>query len=176
MSSKRCRVVRSSSRGEVSLYTQIQPLEAPATSLWEKKRPAPKSSQKPPKDSKPPIKKQEQHLVQEPSILTLGETTLDPNEMGESKKIIEHGFGEFLKGCSFCKKILTEHHDVFMYGYLGAFCSAECRGNQIALDGLKKEVSSGSRKMATEQNLLTGDALRLFRMQGLTQEIPKWSD
>ncbi|XP_010473748.1 PREDICTED: uncharacterized protein LOC104753158 [Camelina sativa] len=40
----------------------------------------------------------------------------------------------FLDLCRFCKKSLRHDQDVFMYGYLGAFCSKECRAKQMACD------------------------------------------
>ncbi|CAL9245295.1 unnamed protein product [Arabidopsis halleri] len=40
----------------------------------------------------------------------------------------------FLELCRFCKKNLRHDEDVFMYGYLGAFCSKQCRAKQMALD------------------------------------------
>ncbi|XP_010513800.1 PREDICTED: uncharacterized protein LOC104789859 [Camelina sativa] len=40
----------------------------------------------------------------------------------------------FLDLCRFCKKTLRPDQDVFMYGYLGAFCSKECRAKQMACD------------------------------------------
>ncbi|KAL9295946.1 putative Zf-FLZ domain-containing protein [Arabidopsis thaliana] len=40
----------------------------------------------------------------------------------------------FLELCRFCKKNLRHDEDVFMYGYLGAFCSKQCRAKQMACD------------------------------------------
>ncbi|XVF28796.1 hypothetical protein REPUB_Repub15cG0062500 [Reevesia pubescens] len=73
------------------------------------------------------------------SIFTLG----SPERKNKSKKLDE-GFGVFLQACSLCKKNLKPDKDIYMYGYLGAFCTADCRDDRIALDGLDsldKEVS-----------------------------------
>ncbi|XP_011026134.1 PREDICTED: uncharacterized protein LOC105126826 isoform X2 [Populus euphratica] len=50
----------------------------------------------------------------------------------------------FLDRCGYCKKRLNKKQDVYMYGYLGAFCSPECRDAQIAIDKAGQEVRGQS--------------------------------
>ncbi|XAR58565.1 hypothetical protein NMG60_11014009 [Bertholletia excelsa] len=40
----------------------------------------------------------------------------------------------FLERCYSCKTKIRENDEVFMYSYFLAFCSAECREKQIAMD------------------------------------------
>ncbi|KAI3469601.1 hypothetical protein Pfo_026264 [Paulownia fortunei] len=44
------------------------------------------------------------------------------------------GREDFLDACALCKKKIGQDRDRYMYGYLQAFCSPECRDDQIALD------------------------------------------
>ncbi|GAB2226380.1 hypothetical protein Drorol1_Dr00022184 [Drosera rotundifolia] len=41
---------------------------------------------------------------------------------------------DYLDKCWFCGKNLGVDSEIFMYGYLRAFCNAECREIQIAMD------------------------------------------
>ncbi|KAL3507866.1 hypothetical protein ACH5RR_033248 [Cinchona calisaya] len=40
----------------------------------------------------------------------------------------------FFEVCAMCKKNIDPKNDVFMYGYLQAFCSDDCREDRIAFD------------------------------------------
>ncbi|KAB1218142.1 hypothetical protein CJ030_MR3G014448 [Morella rubra] len=150
MSPKRCRMFRSSSQGEIGLLGQVRPLDPP-DHVWERRRPD--AGRKPVRNplatnsSSPPAAKQEQQPRK--SILTLGSPTIwEPNDEGSKNKPNER-FGEFFQTCSLCKKKLQEDGDLYMYGYLGAFCSAECRDDRIALDGFYKQISLESMKLRT---------------------------
>ncbi|KAL8158244.1 uncharacterized protein LOC141676685 [Apium graveolens] len=59
---------------------------------------------------------------------------LEDDGEGDLEGSVDCGFGGFLENCSFCKKRIRRNMDVFMYGYLKAFCSPECRDVQIEMD------------------------------------------
>ncbi|KAI3460901.1 hypothetical protein Pfo_017564 [Paulownia fortunei] len=63
-------------------------------------------------------------------------TIANPVSVAESDHL---KIGEFLERCHYCKKRIAQNSEVFMYSNLCAFCSAECRDLQIALDHLAKE-------------------------------------
>ncbi|XVE73091.1 hypothetical protein DITRI_Ditri11bG0089900 [Diplodiscus trichospermus] len=50
----------------------------------------------------------------------------------------------FLDKCFFCKKGLRQNDERFMYGDFRAFCSPECRSEQIIVDNQKDKVSKQS--------------------------------
>ncbi|XP_051142738.1 FCS-Like Zinc finger 10-like [Andrographis paniculata] len=54
--------------------------------------------------------------------------------------------GGFLERCHFCKKRIAQNSEVFMYSNLCAFCSAECRDRQIALDRSCAKKQPGNSK------------------------------
>ncbi|XP_015888118.3 FCS-Like Zinc finger 6 [Ziziphus jujuba] len=158
MSSKRSRIVRSSSQGEIGLFSQIQPIEPPA-GPWVPKRPAfAKPVQEQSKNSvlsttAVPESSREKYVEngnsiavdgqKQQSILTLYSSADESNDSGfkKQKNQPNEEFGAFLKACSLCKKKLKVDDDLFMYGYLRAFCSPECRDDQIALDGYDREAA-----------------------------------
>ncbi|KAK9690516.1 hypothetical protein RND81_09G133800 [Saponaria officinalis] len=60
----------------------------------------------------------------------------------------------FLENCSFCSKEFPKNSDIFMYSYLQAFCSRECRQKQIDIDSnletLRiKQVNSSTKQIYT---------------------------
>ncbi|KAK9747731.1 hypothetical protein RND81_02G012100 [Saponaria officinalis] len=60
----------------------------------------------------------------------------------------------FLEKCSFCSKKFPKNADIFMYSYLQAFCSRECRQKQIDIDNnletlRKKRVNSNTKQVYT---------------------------
>ncbi|PQQ06048.1 hypothetical protein Pyn_08947 [Prunus yedoensis var. nudiflora] len=59
-----------------------------------------------------------------------------------SREQPDEGFRAFLKCCSLCKKQLKQDGDVYMYGYLTAYCSPDCRDDQMALDGFDKKIAA----------------------------------
>ncbi|XP_024398942.1 uncharacterized protein [Physcomitrium patens] len=52
----------------------------------------------------------------------------------------------FLDMCSFCKRHLPEDKDIFMYRGDKAFCSVECRSQQMNMDERSKNCSSSALK------------------------------
>ncbi|MCO5582091.1 hypothetical protein L7F22_035982 [Adiantum nelumboides] len=52
--------------------------------------------------------------------------------------------GDFLSACFFCKCCLLPGKDIFMYRGDRAFCSLECRYQQIVIDELKERHSAAS--------------------------------
>ncbi|KAH6796589.1 hypothetical protein C2S52_021143 [Perilla frutescens var. hirtella] len=64
--------------------------------------------------------------------------------LGESDRL---KLGGFLEVCHFCAKRIANNSDVYMYGDLRAFCSAECRNHQIARD----KSAVGNRANSTEK-------------------------
>ncbi|KAL6500504.1 hypothetical protein OROHE_025870 [Orobanche hederae] len=63
-------------------------------------------------------------------------TVASPVQVWDSEKM---KIGGFLERCHYCKKRIAQNSEVFMYRDLCAFCSAECRDTQIALDQLAKK-------------------------------------
>ncbi|KAF8394379.1 hypothetical protein HHK36_020587 [Tetracentron sinense] len=57
----------------------------------------------------------------------------------KSEMNTDERYGVFLEACYYCKKKFDEKDDIFMYRYLRAFCTPECREEQMALD---KEVEN----------------------------------
>ncbi|GAV80608.1 DUF581 domain-containing protein [Cephalotus follicularis] len=147
MSSKRSRIVRSSSQGEVGLLNQMRPLlDSPIPILA-----PPARQQVDSKPSPPPLRAQREKPRD--GILTLYSPERETSTNVEPKKEKgELGFGEFLDACSLCKKKFKQDMDIFMYGYLKAFCSPDCRDDQIALDGFDEKTSLESTKMKMPRN------------------------
>ncbi|KAB5557465.1 hypothetical protein DKX38_008374 [Salix brachista] len=97
------------------------------------------------------------------SIQRIIDVSPPPLLLPEKEKDIGGGLVEetehFLERCDLCKKRLSQKQDVYMYGYLGAFCSPECRDARIAIDKTRQEVhgqsmgtrASSSRKDATRK-------------------------
>ncbi|KAH7573821.1 hypothetical protein ACOSP7_007688 [Xanthoceras sorbifolium] len=139
MSRMRSRAIRSSSQGELTVFNQLRPLDSPA-SFFEKKRPALATGGVKPREEEP-----------RPRVTwTLGSPERGDSSLSKTKKIDE-GYCAFLKNCSLCKKKLDLEEDLYMYGYLSAFCSPECRDDQIALDGFDKEVAKEAISIATSK-------------------------
>ncbi|KAK4748512.1 hypothetical protein SAY87_015098 [Trapa incisa] len=60
----------------------------------------------------------------------------------------------FLESCFLCKKRLGNNRDIFMYRGDMAFCSEECRQEQIDMDAAKEKkssLSSSLKAMRTDQ-------------------------
>ncbi|KAK2987162.1 hypothetical protein RJ640_019722 [Escallonia rubra] len=60
--------------------------------------------------------------------------TVSSPEQERSEVVGEGGFGRFLEKCHYCNKRIQKNAEVFMYSHFLAFCTAECRDFQIALD------------------------------------------
>ncbi|KAI5597750.1 hypothetical protein BDE02_02G086400 [Populus trichocarpa] len=52
----------------------------------------------------------------------------------------------FLRACSLCKRRLIPGRDIYMYRGDSAFCSLECRQQQMSLDERKEKCSLASKK------------------------------
>ncbi|XP_043726196.1 FCS-Like Zinc finger 5-like [Telopea speciosissima] len=55
----------------------------------------------------------------------------------------------FLRACNLCKRCLGPVHDIYMYRGDSAFCSLECRQQQINLDERKEKCALASKKDAS---------------------------
>ncbi|KZV25457.1 hypothetical protein F511_41927 [Dorcoceras hygrometricum] len=58
--------------------------------------------------------------------------------------------GGFLERCHYCKKRMTQSSEVFMYGDLCGFCSAECREFQIGHDRLAEKQAASMKQKAVQ--------------------------
>ncbi|KAK6925747.1 Zf-FLZ domain [Dillenia turbinata] len=136
---KRSRIVRSSSFGEASVLNHSPDRRL----LW--RSPQPSTSVKPSggfaKILRPSVAETEQSR---PKILSLASPKKDRVDLSRDGTI-----GGFLEKCFFCGKKIRENDEVFMYSYLRAFCTAECRDKQIAMD---KEVEEVSEELAKTLN------------------------
>ncbi|KAL1561543.1 FCS-Like Zinc finger 5-like [Salvia divinorum] len=63
----------------------------------------------------------------------------------------------FLRACSFCSRRLIPGHDIFMYRGDSAFCSLECRQQQITQDERKEKCSFTASKKETSAAAAGGD-------------------
>ncbi|CAA2995326.1 Hypothetical predicted protein [Olea europaea subsp. europaea] len=55
---------------------------------------------------------------------------------------------DFLRACSLCKRRLVPGRDIYMYRGDSAFCSSECRQQQMTQDERKEKCSFVSKKKA----------------------------
>ncbi|KAJ9696147.1 hypothetical protein PVL29_008406 [Vitis rotundifolia] len=151
MSMKRPRVGRSSSFDDASFLSQVSPLAMGSPDLrWEKHSAiaAETASANGASDSAKILKPSE--LVADhqsrPKILTVASPETVKGKFDES---FEGPIGGFLQKCYYCKKKIHENAEVFMYGYLHAFCTSECRDRQIIFD---KELEKASAKPIEAMN------------------------
>ncbi|XP_057958256.1 FCS-Like Zinc finger 16-like [Malania oleifera] len=138
----RNRMFRSSSMGEVGLFSAIKPIEPPVFRPAAKKKPsAPAAS---PKADKP-----------RRSVLSFASP---PRERKDewSREGVDERLGMFLRACYHCKRSFSDKDTVFMYGYLRALCSIECREKQIAIVEKDRPPSPESTKIAAERFLRNG--------------------
>lgn len=137
------------------MFNPILSIDSPVA-RWEKKRStaAPVAVAKP--VSRPPIKnsKHSVRVSEAPRkvIWTVGSPVRENGKDGPETKTDEQS-GAFFETCFLCKKKITQKNDVFMYGYLRAFCSSECREKQIIVDEKGKPASSESLKMAVKKDV-----------------------
>lgn len=163
MASNRSPIFRSSSQGEIGVFNQPFALER---ARFGKKHtafsPASKTISRPVKPS--PAKKEE---PRKPIFFI---EPLEKEIEGSKKREPDRSYGEFLKACSLCKKKLDQNKDVFMYGFLGAFCSTDCRQKRIDLDGFNEEVAKdlAARMTAVQREILgKGNVLTPLQMKFL---------
>ncbi|KAK5804995.1 uncharacterized protein LOC128280490 [Gossypium arboreum] len=136
MASRRSKVIRSSSQGEIGLFNQIIAIDSP-TPISNRLTPAHSAVRRAPNTvpmQQPRTAVPKKQQLPKKTIFMLG----SPERRREIKK--DEGFGIFFQNCSLCKKKLKPHKDIYIYGYLGAFCSIDCRDDRIALDGIDNEV------------------------------------
>ncbi|KAL0325150.1 UNVERIFIED_CONTAM: FCS-Like Zinc finger 6 [Sesamum radiatum] len=62
------------------------------------------------------------------------------------------GTAHFLRVCSLCKRRLIPGRDIYMYRGDSAFCSLECRQQQMTQDERKDKCSLASKKGAASTN------------------------
>ncbi|KAJ9696148.1 hypothetical protein PVL29_008406 [Vitis rotundifolia] len=136
---------------EVFMYGQVSPLAMGSPDLrWEKHSAiaAETASANGASDSAKILKPSE--LVADhqsrPKILTVASPETVKGKFDES---FEGPIGGFLQKCYYCKKKIHENAEVFMYGYLHAFCTSECRDRQIIFD---KELEKASAKPIEAMN------------------------
>ncbi|KAK1387845.1 DUF581 domain-containing protein [Heracleum sosnowskyi] len=136
--SRRSTLVRSSSFGEVG----VQRMDPDPVTILKKKRPAVgvecggRSEGRSIRQEVGMIKNLDCKLMKDDEEEDL-EGNYEESENGgddvDGDQYVDCSFGVFLENCSFCKKRMR-NMDVFMYGYLKAFCSPECRDVQIEMD------------------------------------------
>ncbi|CBI19129.3 unnamed protein product, partial [Vitis vinifera] len=94
----------------------------------------PNSVQQPPSDSQNPFKDR-------PKSVGFGG---DPRY---SADFVDNS--HFLRACCLCKRRLVSGRDIYMYRGDSAFCSLECRQQQMNQDERKEKCSLASKKEAT---------------------------
>ncbi|KAK1357087.1 FLZ-type domain-containing protein [Heracleum sosnowskyi] len=73
-----------------------------------------------------------------------------------ARESVSGGIGSFLKHCYYCKKMIDQGEDVFMYRDLCAFCTEECRDHQIELDEKIQRQSAESSGVIQKQDMNEG--------------------
>ncbi|RZC54175.1 hypothetical protein C5167_013041 [Papaver somniferum] len=61
-------------------------------------------------------------------------------------KMRVHKSDRFYEFCHYCKDYISENANVFMYGYLGAYCGTACRSQQIQMDTAAEKFSNAARR------------------------------
>lgn len=156
---KRFRIARSSSLGEVGLFTHIQPIDPPSA-IWQKKRTAVPTSVSKPAQKAVQNAKSSVKISGKPRGGILRLASPPRNERSE----VEESYGVFHQTCFACQKKISE--DVYMYGYMRAFCSHECRLEQMILED--RNVSPNSRvaeiflKNKSEEKRSFGNPVRKY--------------
>ncbi|CAN0887069.1 Protein INCREASED RESISTANCE TO MYZUS PERSICAE 1 [Linum grandiflorum] len=87
------------------------------------------------------LEKQQQVSDHRPSLFSIGSPPEDQKH--DPRRPPGKGYSEFLKECYLCRKELGMGR-VYMYGYLGAFCSRKCRKNQIVLDEFQQQRTTSA--------------------------------
>ncbi|XP_010256120.1 PREDICTED: uncharacterized protein LOC104596583 [Nelumbo nucifera] len=134
MSVKRSRIARSSSQGEIGMFSHVRALESPSF-LRDRQTTSPSTSaaaRNSVKLSKPQVAAKPQRSRRQ--ILTLASPVRETRTEGDDEVRSDRTVGGFLEECYSCKKKIGESDEVYMYSYLRAFCCPECRENHMALD------------------------------------------
>ncbi|KAF7146658.1 hypothetical protein RHSIM_Rhsim04G0199800 [Rhododendron simsii] len=145
MTTKRARVFRSSSTGGFGLLNQL--VRSPVIPSEKKRATAVTSPVILPKPVVNVGSKAAAAAVRvlpeypRRSIFTVGSAA----EKEKDEKKEDERRWECPLSCFHCKKEIGENKDVFMYGYLRAFCSTKCREIQIELEDRDRKPSPGPR-------------------------------
>ncbi|XP_059439729.1 uncharacterized protein LOC132172271 [Corylus avellana] len=152
MAAKRLRIIRSSSFGDTSLLNQVL---TPTATVSPEHRFDVGTAPGIPVTARPPSVAAERYQSP-PRILTLSSP--------ESEKEKPEGqVGNFLEKCYFCKRRIAEDDEVFMYSYLRAFCTYECRAKQIVMDKVGEKVFGQSAERMTQSGKMNN--VKLFGVQ-----------
>lgn len=122
MSAKRSRIVHSSSYGDTGL---LPPRSADSSDSRLHVRTAFGNGAK-------ALKPSPEAVQSPPSVLTMSSPEIVT--MGREAQI-----DKFLDHCYFCRRRLPHNEDVFMCGPFRAFCSPECRDQQVDLDKIAEQ-------------------------------------
>ncbi|KAF3457103.1 hypothetical protein FNV43_RR01760 [Rhamnella rubrinervis] len=147
-SSKRSKIARSSSQGEIGLLDhaqQIEPEWVPKRSnYWEtfQESTAPK----------PDVQRTTMagYRGKQKAVRSRGRSVLTINSPPPEESNGSDELCGFLKKCAWCKFDIDA--DVFMYGDFGAFCSFKCRNYQLRSDGYN--IGNALDDTPTAQNVL----------------------
>ncbi|KAL6968294.1 hypothetical protein U1Q18_034097 [Sarracenia purpurea var. burkii] len=139
---KRSRIGRSSSFGDTGVLSPT----VESAGGWIERRPASSSTTAAKPQSNSAMAKKpsgaEKSVESPPRILTLSSPTQESVDASGKEPI-----GQFLDKCYYCKEKIRDNTEVFMYSYLRAFCTAECRDRQIVLDNVVEKASGKSKGM-----------------------------
>ncbi|KAK3190097.1 hypothetical protein Dsin_029658 [Dipteronia sinensis] len=141
----RSRGFRSSSQGELTVFNQLRPFDYSPVDFFDKKRQALATAVKPPEEKPRPQ-----------VTFTIGDSDREDNDSRSKKTKKKKKVDAFLKNCSLCKKKFEKKNDFYMYGYLQAFCTPDCREDQIALDGFYEEVGKETISLAMSKQGFSG--------------------
>ncbi|KAK9083766.1 hypothetical protein Scep_030237 [Stephania cephalantha] len=146
MSVKRSRIGRSSSLGDRGLVDLLSPIE-PLRPRWRKRAAETRlpANANTTKAARSAAKPSNQKPLQ-PVVFTLGSPASETltSEADCFVDSVNERTGAFFEACFLCKRRIGDQDDVFMYSYLRAFCSPECRDEQIARDERQKKACSRS--------------------------------
>ncbi|XAR62184.1 hypothetical protein NMG60_11016847 [Bertholletia excelsa] len=88
------------------------------------------------------------HCSEQTVLTAATATTISPRNPRRSQAdFVETA--HFLRACSLCKRRLVPGRDIYMYRGDSAFCSLECRQQQMNQDESKEKCSLASKKEAT---------------------------
>ncbi|KAJ4967830.1 hypothetical protein NE237_014531 [Protea cynaroides] len=145
MSFKRSRLARSSSMGEIGIVTQVRAVNPPKAN-WGANAASAAVERPVQKFSRPSDSQLEQPCR---GILTIASPIRESSVENPDLNSDNAKVGGFLEACYLCKKKIGEGDDIFMYSYLRAFCSCECRDQHIALDrGIEKSAGDPAENAA----------------------------
>ncbi|WOH16089.1 hypothetical protein DCAR_0935638 [Daucus carota subsp. sativus] len=99
-------------------------------------------------------------------VFTLGLDIYDKdNGGGGGDQSVDCRFGGFFENCSYCKRCMGNNIDVYMYGYLKAFCSPDCREQQIEIDQRLRPPSPEPSNLSTILKIIEKSDAQLTRLR-----------